>query len=324
MKIGTMLGLSLAAAMIAAAPAGAQRVISPGMSPGQVRSVFGAPARTRDEGEWTYWFYANGCAVRCGSDDVVFFRGDRVVAGVMRTRARRIAAPPAAQALAAAGGSADAGAVSATAREDQEAAPAPSRAAPRRVIVRGRSHPQDEPPARAPARVGRIHVESSGRVIDRATTSTAPVDTLVPPPARSGSNDSRTRQNAPAAGAAPQATIIRRGGTMTGGATTGGMNGTATGGAATTGGAAANAIPSGGNANGVSTTGSGVITAPVQRQTGSLGDSTQTAPATAVDDKRYTRESQVRRTTVPNATDTIQAERRDRENSVTPRVVPKP
>jgi hypothetical protein len=43
-----------------------------------------------------------------------------------------------------------------------------------------------------------------------------------------------------------------------------------------------------------------------------------------VDDARADRESQVTRTTVPNQPDTVQARRRDRENSVTPRVVPRP
>src|SRR4051794_19069724 len=73
--------LTLAAALsavLAASPSAAQRTIAQGMSPGQVRSTFGAPARTRTEGDWTYWFYSNGCPNRCGSDDVVFFRSDEV------------------------------------------------------------------------------------------------------------------------------------------------------------------------------------------------------------------------------------------------------
>src|SRR6476661_7549462 len=100
--------LAIAAALLvfSALPAAAQRVINPGMSPEQVRGTFGSPARTRAEGEWSYWFYSNGCPNRCGSDDVVFFRGERVVAAVLRTRARRIDAPPAADGIGGEGGSA--------------------------------------------------------------------------------------------------------------------------------------------------------------------------------------------------------------------------
>src|SRR5215213_8620060 len=105
--------LAIAAALLAfsALPAAAQRVISPGMSPEQVRGTFGAPARTRGEGEWSYWFYSNGCPNRCGSDDVVFFRNERVVAAVLRTSSRRIASGPAADALGRAGGNAGSAAV---------------------------------------------------------------------------------------------------------------------------------------------------------------------------------------------------------------------
>jgi hypothetical protein len=84
-----------------AAPAAAQGgAIRAGMSPDEVRAAFGAPARMRTEGDWTYWFYANGCPVRCGSDDVVFLQNDHVVAAVLRTGVRRFEGPPAPNALA--------------------------------------------------------------------------------------------------------------------------------------------------------------------------------------------------------------------------------
>lgn len=85
--------LLAAALLLAAGPAAGQAVISPGMTAEQVRERFGAPATSRVSGEWTYWYYHNGCPVRCGSDDVVFFRDDRVVAAVLRTARRRFAGP---------------------------------------------------------------------------------------------------------------------------------------------------------------------------------------------------------------------------------------
>jgi hypothetical protein len=97
-------GLAL---LLAASPANAQATISEGMTTDQVRATFGAPATTRAAGEWTYWYYHNGCPRRCGSDDVVFFRGDRVVAAVLRTGARRFSGPAADRALEAAGATAD-------------------------------------------------------------------------------------------------------------------------------------------------------------------------------------------------------------------------
>jgi hypothetical protein len=86
----------------AATPALAQTTISPGMTTEQVRDRFGAPATTRAQGDWTYWYYHNGCPVRCGSDDVVFFQNERVVAAVLRTSRRRFSGPAADDALGAA------------------------------------------------------------------------------------------------------------------------------------------------------------------------------------------------------------------------------
>lgn len=84
---------------LGAVPLAAQPAIEAGMTPQQVRSAFGAPARTRDAGGWSYWFYSNGCPHRCGSDDVVFFQDGRVVAAVLRTGGRRFEGPRASQAL---------------------------------------------------------------------------------------------------------------------------------------------------------------------------------------------------------------------------------
>jgi len=92
----------LAAALSAASVPAAGQTISQGMTTEQVRGQFGAPATSRAAGEWTYWYYQNGCPVRCGSDDVVFFQNDRVVAAVLRTSRRRYAGPRADDALRAA------------------------------------------------------------------------------------------------------------------------------------------------------------------------------------------------------------------------------
>ncbi len=87
------------AAFLPASPAGAQ-TIRAGMTEAQVRSTLGEPAATRrDDQGWTYLFYLNGCAVRCGSDDVVFLRDDRVVTAVFRTARRRFSGPAPASAL---------------------------------------------------------------------------------------------------------------------------------------------------------------------------------------------------------------------------------
>jgi len=163
MKLGLTALAAAALVALSADGAAAQRgMIAEGMSPAQVRSVFGAPARTRDAGEWSYWFYSNGCPVRCGSDDVVFFRGQKVVAAVLRSRSRLISGPAAADALERAGGDLDADAIRAQAGE------APPVRAPARIRVKGRSRAAAEAEEQAgQASVGRIHAESGGRVIDR-------------------------------------------------------------------------------------------------------------------------------------------------------------
>jgi hypothetical protein len=90
--------LALGAICIAAAPAAGQ-TIAQGMTPAQVQAEFGRPATSRVAGDWSYWYYHNGCPNRCGSDDVVFFQNDRVVAAVLRTSRRRYRGPQADDAL---------------------------------------------------------------------------------------------------------------------------------------------------------------------------------------------------------------------------------
>jgi hypothetical protein len=90
--------MAAAALAFAAAPAAGQ-TIAQGMSRAEVQREFGAPAATREAGEWTYWYYHNGCPRRCGSDDVVFFQNDRVVTAVLRTQRRRYSGPRADDAL---------------------------------------------------------------------------------------------------------------------------------------------------------------------------------------------------------------------------------
>ena len=89
----------MAAALLAAASPAAAQTISPGMTTAQVRSLLGDPVTVRNLGDWSYLYYLNGCAVRCGSDDVVFVRNDRVVTAVFRTARRRFAGPVAGVAL---------------------------------------------------------------------------------------------------------------------------------------------------------------------------------------------------------------------------------
>lgn len=85
-------------ALLLAAPAAGQTVRA-GMTLSEVRGTLGDPAAVRVAGDWTYLFYANGCPVRCGSDDVVFLRDGQVVSAVFRTRRRRFVGPAAASVL---------------------------------------------------------------------------------------------------------------------------------------------------------------------------------------------------------------------------------
>ncbi len=103
MRTRTLLALAAGLALLPAAPAAAQ-AIRAGMSEAEVRSRLGEPDVVRGDDAWRYLFYANGCAVRCGSDDVVFLRDGRVVTAVFRTARRRFVGPGASDALEAAGG----------------------------------------------------------------------------------------------------------------------------------------------------------------------------------------------------------------------------
>lgn len=134
--------LAMAAVALAAGSASAQATIQPGMTTDQVRATFGDPATARAAGDWTYWYYHNGCPVRCGSDDVVFFQNDRVVAAVLRTARRRFAGPAADEAISRAEGGA--------------------------TGVGSEQRVNDAPAGEGPARVGGVRVEGaqpSGEVI---------------------------------------------------------------------------------------------------------------------------------------------------------------
>jgi hypothetical protein len=315
------LTLAAALAVLAASPLAAQRrMIAPGMSPEQVRDVFGAPARTRDTGEWTYWFYSNGCPNRCGSDDVVFFRGGQVVTAVLRTRTRSISGPPAAEAIGDAGGAADASAIRATAAPETGPAPAPGRQGRQgRIIVRGRSRERNG--TLPPAEVGGVSVQRGAPGTAGAVRDNPPVTPLQ----RSGSNNSAANDGAAPTQGGGQSTIIRSGqpGAVTApGATTGAAPATGVNGL-TAPGATPAPVTGTQTENGRTFTAPGVITSGAQPPA-TLTDTTGAGRATSVDDERSARESKVTRTTVPNQPDTIQSRRRDRENSVTPRVVPRP
>jgi hypothetical protein len=141
------------AALLAAcaAPAAAQ-TITPGMSSAQVQSVLGAPVTTRQSGDWSYLYYLNGCAVRCGSDDVVFLQNDRVVTAVFRTGRRRFAGPRADAALERTSDAVAAADARGSARADQ----APTQM---RVHQGAREEPGRTVIGRPPARVGGVRVD---------------------------------------------------------------------------------------------------------------------------------------------------------------------
>jgi hypothetical protein len=77
-----------------AAPLGAQgtaKSIAPGMSRAKVVEVLGQPATVRSVAEFTYLFYQNSCAKRCGMNDLVVLRGDSVVDAIFRDPTRHYA-----------------------------------------------------------------------------------------------------------------------------------------------------------------------------------------------------------------------------------------
>jgi len=77
---------ALAAIMLLGVAANAQenQTIQPGMTMDQVKLVFGEPQSTSSYGNFTFYFYENGCHVECGMADVVFFQGGQVVDAVLR------------------------------------------------------------------------------------------------------------------------------------------------------------------------------------------------------------------------------------------------
>lgn len=183
----------MAAALLAAASPTAAQTISPGMTTAQVRSLLGEPVTVRSAGDWSYLYYLNGCAVRCGSDDVVFIQNDRVVAAVFRTGRRRFAGPAAGVALdgTAERGDSDAGMV----RLDET----PERPTQMRVRDGAREEPGRTVIGRpGAARVGGVRVEgggSGGTTIIRREDEGADDARRGGPPARVGSQDARGRVN---------------------------------------------------------------------------------------------------------------------------------
>lgn len=58
--------------------------VSPGMDRDQVIAVWGKPVAERSEGSWTYLYFRNGCEASCGTFDVVFLEGGKVVDAIVR------------------------------------------------------------------------------------------------------------------------------------------------------------------------------------------------------------------------------------------------
>lgn len=173
----SMLLAGAALLLAAATPAPAQNTISPGMTTTQVRERFGAPATTRAQGDWTYWYYLNGCPIRCGSDDVVFFQNDRVVAAVLRTSRRRFSGPAADDALGAAAGQAPAEQV----RADEPPADAEGRARVGTVRVEGAAPARPTPAPDVPVNQPREGQPGEPSTIVITQPDPGPADRVVPP-----------------------------------------------------------------------------------------------------------------------------------------------
>lgn len=170
--------LAIAAMLAVAAPAAAQEIRA-GMTMEQVRSTFGDPARTRTEGNWTYLFYANGCPVRCGSDDVVFLQDGRVIAAVLRTSRRHFAGPRAAVALGGAN-AADAGRLPPASAAERATRSRTSREAPAtRMRVRHVGGAEPASDGARPALTGRGDTPPAGSGTAPAVVSGIRVDAPV-------------------------------------------------------------------------------------------------------------------------------------------------
>lgn len=277
----------VAAALVLGAPAAAQ-TISQGMTTAQVRAALGEPVTVRTAGDWSYLYYLNGCAVRCGSDDVVFVQNDRVVAAVFRTDRRRFAGPSAVAALDRADGSRDSGLIRSAprGRGERPIQMRDIRNEPAEELIEGaREEPgrtvTGRPGARPPARVGGVRMEGEGAPGGRTTIIRREDEagddgrrgTAGGAPARAGSLDARTRTD--------------------------------------------DTRPD--DRGAITRTGIDSPEDDVARV-----DSAQGAPATAVDDARRARENRVQENTVRSPADTAQTRRRTRERNVAPRAVPRP
>jgi hypothetical protein len=205
----------VAAALVLGSPAAAQ-TISQGMTTAQVRAALGEPVTVRTAGDWSYLYYLNGCAVRCGSDDVVFVQNDRVVAAVFRTARRRFSGPGAVAALDRADPSRESGLIRSPARSAREAPPIQMRDIrnePAEELIEGaREEPGrtiiGRPGAGPPARVGGVRVEGEGAPGGRTTIirredeagadrrgSTVRADTAQGAPATAVDDARRAREN---------------------------------------------------------------------------------------------------------------------------------
>jgi hypothetical protein len=60
--------------------------VTPGMTREEVIAVWGVPVIERQQGEWTYLHFRNGCEITCGKHDVVFLQNGQVVDAVVRGR----------------------------------------------------------------------------------------------------------------------------------------------------------------------------------------------------------------------------------------------
>lgn len=58
--------------------------VTPGMSREEVVATWGVPVAERQERNWTYLYFRNGCEVSCGTFDVVFLENGQVVDAVVR------------------------------------------------------------------------------------------------------------------------------------------------------------------------------------------------------------------------------------------------
>ena len=58
--------------------------VAPGMTREQVIALWGVPVAERQENEWLYLYFRNGCEYSCGMFDLVLLQGGQVVDAVVR------------------------------------------------------------------------------------------------------------------------------------------------------------------------------------------------------------------------------------------------